>query len=186
MKRLWIPFSVLVLVGAFLASSGCSSPIPRRDPTGEPFPPVVGESLEGQRVELPGAFTGEPVVLLVGYRQRTQFDLDRWLLGLAEAQVPVAVREVPTISGMVPWMISGTIDGGMRRGIPKEDWGAVVTVYGDANKIEEFTGTENSLPGRILLLDADGTVVFFHDRGYSVGALQRLRDALKGIENDQS
>ena len=34
------------------------------------------------------------------------------------------------------------------------------------------------LPGRILLLDATGRVVFFHDDGYSVGSLMRLRDTL--------
>lgn len=158
---------------------GCSSPIPRRDPTGEMFPSVVGESLQGKKVQIPEAFSGEPVLLLVGYKQNTQFDLDRWLLGLTQLGLDVEVREIPTIAGLVPGMIGTWIDGGMRRGIPSEDWGAVITVYGDAKKIQRVTGTENAMPGRILLLDAEGRIAYFHDRGYSVGALKRLEAVLE-------
>jgi hypothetical protein len=164
-----------------LAVSSCRSTFPRRDPTGEPFPAVAGESLRGEQVELPAAFRGKPVVLLVGYMQSTQFDIDRWLLGLSEAGVDVAVRGVPTLPGLAPRMFSGWIDSGMRRGIPQEDWGAVVTVYADAARIAEFTGNDEGLPGRVLLLDADGRVAFFHDAGFSVSALGRLRAALKRV-----
>lgn len=162
---------------AFLAGA-CSSTCPRRDPTGEPFPRVVAKALDGTEVVLPDAALGAPCVLLIGYRQNSQFDLDRWLLGLSESQTKVRAYEVPTLPGMLPGMFSGFIDGGMRRGIPQEDWGSVVTVYGDADKICAFTGNEDGLPGRVLLLDAAGRVAFFHDRGYSIGALQKLQQAL--------
>lgn len=179
--RIWATAGAAAVAVAALATSSCSSTWERRDPTGERFPDVVGESLDGERVEIPGAFAGQPVVLLVGYRQETQFDLDRWLLGLSESGVGVAVREVPTIPGLAPGIFAGFIDGGMRRGIPQEDWGSVVTVYSDASEIAQFTGNRDGLPGRILLLDAEGRVVFFHDRGYSVGALSRLRETLAAL-----
>ncbi len=171
--------ALLLIVGA---SFGCSSTQPRRDPTGEVFPSVVGTSLDGEEVSIPSAFAGAPVVLLVGYKQDSQFDLDRWLLGLTEAKVDVALYEIPTIPGLAPRIFSGMIDGGMRKGIPSEDWGSVITVYGDGSDIVEFTGNETPMPGRILLLDATGRVVFFHDRGYSVGSLNRLREALAGLK----
>lgn len=56
-----------------------------------------------------------------------------------------------------------------------------MTVYGDAATLARFTGNEDGLPGRIVLLDRDGRVVFFHDRGFPIGTLKRLqaaRDAL--------
>jgi hypothetical protein len=74
----------------------------------------------------------------------------------------------------------------MRKGIPKEMWGGVVTVYRDAKAIEAFTGTENKLPSRVVLLDAGGRVVFFHDEGFSPAALKRLRGALEKLENPSS
>ena len=85
-----------------LAASSCRSSYPRRDPTGEEFPAVRGESLRGEAIDLPGTFRGKPVVFLVGYLQSTQFDIDRWLLGLSEAGADVAVREVPTLPGLAP------------------------------------------------------------------------------------
>jgi len=148
---------------------------------GERFPSVVGESLEGDAVRIPEDFAGEPVLLLIGFDQNTQFDLDRWLLGLTESGVDVAIREVPTIPGLVPGIFANQIDGGMRKGIPSEDWGAVVTVYGDGDEIARFVGNEVSLPGRIVLLDSDGRVAFFHDDGFSVGTLTRLRQALDAL-----
>lgn len=177
-----ITFACAAVAGALaLAAASCRSSWEHRDPTGEVFPSVVGESLQGERIEIPEAFRGRPVVLLVGYLQESQFDIDRWLLGLSEARVDVAVREVPTLPGLAPRVFAGWIDSGMRRGIPEEDWGAVVTVYGDGPEIAAFTGNREGLPGRVLLLDGEGRVAFFHDRGYSVGALGRLREALAGL-----
>jgi hypothetical protein len=170
--------AVLVALLAVAVSPGCGTTHPRRDPTGEPFPDVAGESLRGEAVALPAALRGAPALLLVGYEQSSQFDIDRWLLGLSDAGVDVAVREVPTLPGLAPRAFSGWIDSGMRSGIPEEDWGAVVTVYADASRIAEFTGNEEGLPARVLLLDAEGRVAFFHDRGYSVATLARLREVL--------
>jgi len=167
---------VLLATGLFLA---CASPHVRRDPTGEVFPSVSGTSLEGEGVALPEALSGVPALLLIGFEQESQFDLDRWALGLWQSGVGLRVLEVPTIPGLVPRVISDRIDAGMRSGIPAEDWGSVVTVYRDADAIARFTGNENPLPGRILLLDATGRVVFFHDRGYSTSALARLLEAIE-------
>jgi hypothetical protein len=168
-------------VGLALATGSCSSTWPRRNPTGETFPTVTGASLAGESVTLPAAGAGAPLLLLVGYEQESQFDLDRWLLALDQAGWQVRTLEVPTLPGMMPRLFAGYIDGGMRRGIPQEDWAGVVTLYGDAAPVARFTGNEDGLPGRVLLLDGEGKVVFFHDRGFSVGTLRRLeaaRDAL--------
>jgi len=183
MRRALVVLAVIVLAAGASALAGCRSTHPRRDPVGERFPSVVGTSLAGDAVRIPEDFAGAPALLLVGFDMDTQFDLDRWLLGLTDSGVAadVAVREVPTIPGLVPRLISGTIDEGMRSGIPQEDWGAVVTVYGDGARIAEFLGDDVPLPGRIVLLDAAGAVAFFHDDGYSVKTLKRLEAALRDL-----
>ena len=157
--------------------AACASPIPNRDPIGEPFPSVEAETLSGEALRLPEDLGGEPALLLVGYEQDAQFDGDRWLLGLLQAGAPVQVYEVPTIRGWAPRLFAGRIDQGMREGIPSEDWASVATVYGDASKIAELTGTEQGNNMRVLLLDGEGNVVWFHDRGYSAGVLIDLLDA---------
>lgn len=175
----------LLAVPLALGAASCSSTIPRRNPMGETFPTVGGKSLEGERVALPAALAGAPAVLMIGYKQNTQFDLDRWILGLMQVELSIAIYEVPTIPGLVPGMIAGTINEGMRSGIPLEDWAAVVTLYGEgASEIANWTGTEDGLNGRIVLLDSDGVVVWFHDRGYSAGKLLELEARALELPND--
>lgn len=161
-----------------LLAAGCSSTHPRRDPVGERFPTVQGSSLDGKLHTIPDEFAGEPVLLLVGYEMESQFDIDRWILGLTQLGIEVALYEVPTIPGLVPGMIAGTIDAGMRTGIPPTDWKAVITIYTDADEVAEFLGNENGLPGRVVLLDAEGRVAFFHDEGFSVAAIRELEAKL--------
>lgn len=160
---------------------GCATTYPRRDPLGDRFPTVVGTSLQGESVTFPDVGAGAPLLLLVGYKQNTQFDLDRWLVNLVDQQVDVRVYEVPTIPGLVPGAISGTIDDGMRSGIPVEDWAAVVTVYDDAELVTRFLGNENPRPGRVVLLDGEGRVAWFHDRGFSAGKFAELRQVLRTL-----
>jgi len=167
-----------------LVALGCRSPVENRDPLGETFPSVGGESLAGESVRIPDDFAGRPVVLLVGYVQKAQFDLDRWALGILQAGLPIPVIEVPTIPGLLPGAFARSIDSGMRAGIPSEDWGSVVTVYGDAAKIVRTTGNETPRNGRVLLLDREGRIVWYHDRGYSAGKMLELRAATEAIVED--
>jgi hypothetical protein len=173
----WIGILAGGLIALLLAA--CRSPIPNRDPVGEAFPEVVGESLAGTRTRLPEAVAGTPAVLLVGYAQDAQFDADRWIFGLLQAELPVRILELPTLPGIFPDLFSEEIDSGMRSGIPSEDWAVVVTVYDeDAERLAQFTG--NAVPRniRVLLLDAQGRVLWFHDRGFSAGKLLELQRAL--------
>ena len=164
--------SYMALVGVIVVLSllaGCSKPIPNRDPIGEDFPSVVGESLEEQRVELPEDLEGAPAVLLIGYAQEAQFEIDRWLMGFLQLELGARILELPTIPDLVPTFASGWIDDGMRSGIPKEDWGVVVTLYGNAAKpLAELTGTTEGRRARIIVLDATGKVAWFDDAGDSV------------------
>jgi len=169
----------LAAAGVLLSSWGCGSTLPRRDPTGEAFPRVTATNLDGDPVTLP---SGEAQLLLVGYLQEAQFDLDRWLLGLLQAGAPVPIYEVPTIPSRIASVFEEGIDGGMRAGIPPEEWRGVVTLYGqDAEPVAELTGTENGRNGRVLLLDAGGRIVWFHDEGYSAATLLDLLEAARSL-----
>lgn len=181
-KRRWLVGAALLLLPVALVAPGCSSTYPNRNPQGEAFPPVVGESLEEVRTELPSAFAGAPVVLLVGYKQNTQFDIDRWAMGLIQAGVGARLVEVPTIPSLTASWASGWIDDGMRSGIPEEDWGAVVTIYGSAAEpIAKLTGTENGRNARILVLDAAGRIAWFDDKGFSVVKAMQVAALLESL-----
>ena len=177
MKALWTKtvFGVVAL-----ALMGCATRYPLRDPTGERFPLVAGKALDGTPVEFPKVVAGRPAVLLIAFEQDGQFDVDRWILGLLQANLQAALYELPTIPGAVPGLFAGTIDEGMRGGIPKEDWGAVVTVYEDGDILAKFTGNERRRRNtRVVVLDEQGVVRFFHDRGYSARFVAQVVEATK-------
>lgn len=186
-KLLALLLALGAMAAAFAGLGGCSSPIPNRNPVGEPFPPIEADALTevdgAPAVNIPGDFAGAPLLLLVGYVQDTQFDIDRWLFGVMDAALEVTLREVPAARGMGARLASGFIDGGMRKGIPRAEWGAVVTTYGKtADKIANLTGTEYPRNARVLLLDGQGVVRWFHDAGFSAPTLIELRTALEETE----
>jgi len=168
--------SLIVLIT--LSVVGCSTTYTNRNPVGEIFPTVSGESLEKIEIEMPQYFNGSKVILLLGYKQDSQFDIDRWLIGLDQTETKVKVYELLTIQVLFQRMFSTFIDNGMRKGIPKELWGGVITIYRDGSVIQEFTGNENGNNARVLVIDENGKVIYFYDRGFAVSALNQLRQKL--------
>ncbi|GAC21106.1 hypothetical protein [Paraglaciecola arctica] len=171
-------FSIGLLL-VLLLNSCANYEYPSQVSIGDKMIEATGESLEGKTVVMPQEFSGQETLLLFGYKQDSQFDIDRWLIGLDMTQTQVAAYEIPTIQGMLPRMFSGFIDSGMRKGIPKELWKGVVTVYADGDKIQRFTGNLNPNNARVMLLNKEGTIVYFYDQGFSVEALNEVREALE-------
>ena len=170
-------------MAAMVATGGRGPTYPRRDPTGARFPQADAHGLDGHPVRLPADLLAEPTLLLVGYSQFTQFDIDRWTLAINQAALQVRAIELSATDGLIPGTFAERIDEGMRRGLPREEWPAVLTLYGDAEKITQFTGNENDLPARAILLDQRGMVAWFHDDGYSIRALTRLSAALQHLRD---
>lgn len=173
MNKKWLCF-----LGLLLLCSGCISSYPNKSPEGLTFPTVSGTSLNKVETSIPGDLPQEPVILLLGYKQDSQFDIDRWLIGLDMTQTTTKAYELPTIAGLFPRMFKTQIDNGMRRGIPKELWGGVITIYQDGESLQKMTGTENPNNARVILLNEDRKIVYFYDRGFSVQALNELRALL--------
>jgi hypothetical protein len=155
-------------------------------PVGEMFPSISGQSLDKNTISFPKHVTGKNVVLMLGYVQDSQFDIDRWLIGLDMRKTQVDVFELPTIQGMFPRFFKTQIDNGMRRGIPKELWKGIVTIYGDGDRVQAFTGNMNPNNARIILLDKSGEIKFFYDGGFSVNAMNSLINILNEIIEDQA
>jgi hypothetical protein len=66
--------------------------------------------------------------LLFGFVHKSQFDIDRWLIGLNMTQADVKVYEIPAIKNIIGHLFSTRFDDSMREGIPKELWAEDITV----------------------------------------------------------
>ena len=157
---------------------GCTKKFDNKSPIGQKFPSVKGQALDKKNYRIPEDFYGEKILFLIGFVQNTQFDIDRWTIGLDQTSISVKTFELPATQGLIPIYFKTRLDDSMRRGIPNEIWGGVITIYKDGLKIQEFTGNENPNNSRLVLLDESGEVVFFHDRGFSVKALNELNESL--------
>lgn len=164
-----------------LLLAGCSSHFVNQSQTGKPFPSVTGENLEKKTINIPEDFTGKNTLLLIGYKQDSQFDIDRWLIGLDMTNTEIDVYEIPTIQGLFPRMFSTVINNGMRAGIPKTLWKGVITVYKDGEKIQAFTGNIKPNNARVVLLNNKGIIVSMYDGGFSVDALNQVRNEITNL-----
>lgn len=175
-------FMRVVLLAVTLLLSACSTNYSSKNVEGMVIPTMAGETLEKKPVTLPAVFDAPLTLLLVGYKQDAQFDIDRWLIGLDMSETNITAYEIPAIQGMFPRMFSTLINNGMRAGIPKELWGGVITLYADGEAMQAFTGNENGNNARVLLIDNKGTVIYFYDRGFSVQALNNVRSSIDNHE----
>jgi hypothetical protein len=142
---------------------------------------VQGNTLTKQAVTLPDSYRGKITLMLVGYTQKAQFDIDRWILGALQSDIKAEIVEVPTIAGMMPQMVQGFIDNGMRSGIPKSDWASVVTVYEDAPKIIEALGNERPQSAYVVLLNKEGRIVWTSNSGYSATQVLELKKRVESL-----
>jgi hypothetical protein len=173
-------FFSLVILSAFFV--GCSSSVTTpANIKNSLFPSVTGNSLNKEKIRLPDHYRGKTTLVLVGYTQRAQFDIDRWILGALQADIKAEIVEVPTIAGMMPQMVQGFIDNGMRSGIPKSDWGSVVTVYEDAPKIIEALGNERPQSASVVLLNKEGRIVWSSNIGYSATQILELKKVAESL-----
>ena len=175
--RTFLIYSFIFITSLFTV--GCSSNYDNQSRTGQSFPTINGENLEKETINIPEVFKGEKTLLLIGYKQNSQFDIDRWLIGLDMTKTTIPVYEIPTIKGLFPRMFSTTINNGMRAGIPKTLWKGVITVYQDGELVQKFTGNENPNNARVILLNKEGVILFMYDQGFSVEALNQVRSYQK-------
>lgn len=166
--------NMVMAITVILFMSGCATQYRNQSIVGKPFPPVNGKTLANKSVAMPNDFLGKPTLLLIGYKQNSQFDIDRWLIGLDMRKADVDVYELPTMQGILPSIFRTMIDNGMRNGIPESLWHGVITLYDDGEQVQAFTGNQNPNNARVVLLDDQGVVRYFYDQGFAVSALNAL------------
>jgi hypothetical protein len=170
---------LLSLTMVILLTTGCTTQYPNQSITGLSFPSVSGQTLEKSNIIIPKDFSGKATLLLIGFKHKSQFDIDRWYIGLNMTNTAVDVYEIPATQGTIPKVFSTAFDNSMREGIPENLWKGVITIYEDGETIQAFTGNVIPKNARVVLLNKNGKILFFHDKGFSIEALNQLRNILK-------
>ena len=148
-------------------------------PVGRRLPSVRGNALNGVDVRFPQELAGAPAVLLVAYQRTAQEDVVRWLTFLQESEPQLTIYEVPTIPALAFRPPAGSIDNGMRRGVPRVLWPQVVTLHGEGKTMREFLGDTGLIGASVVLLDGGGVVRWSDALGFTAGKGAGLLDELR-------
>lgn len=128
---------------------------------GDQLPLLQGEYLNGQRATLPKDSSGRTALLMLGFTYQSRFAVEAWAKRFRqdfEKQPKVTFFEIPMIGGLAR-MGKWFIDGGMRRGTPKTDYGNVITVYGGTDAWKQRVGFKDPNAAYLILLDRGGKVI---------------------------
>jgi hypothetical protein len=143
---------------------------------GQPLPPLQGEFLTGRKAVLPEAASGRVALLALGFTYDSRFAVEAWVNRFRKdfgADPRVTFFEIPMIAGLArlgKWFI----DGGMRRGTPRQDQENVIAVYGGADPWKRRLDFQAPDAAYLLLLDQRGIVRWRHSGSFDEPAYQSL------------
>ena len=148
------------------------------------FPPIVGETLTGRRLELPDDFESPLNLVFVAFRRSQQATVDSWLetaIDLEAGFPNLRYYELPVISRLyAPARI--VIDGGMRAGIPDADARErTITAYTDKRVVRRALDIDDEGEMHAVLVDRDGTVYWRAAGPKTEGAADHLRDVVLSL-----
>ncbi len=149
---------------------------------GDTLPELKGEFLNGKTAILPQAAAGRPALLLLGFTYDSRIAVEVWAARFREqyksAGDRVTFYEIPMIGGMAR-MGKWFIDGGMRKGTPKQDWEHVITVYGGVAPWKARAAFQDPKAAYLVLIDGAGKVAWMHrDSAFDENAFAALRSAV--------
>jgi hypothetical protein len=150
---------------------------------GEPLPALEGEFLSGRAAALPQAASGRVALLLLGFTYESRFAVEAWAGRFRRdfgGDPRVTFYEIPMIGGIArlgKWFI----DGGMRRGTPKEDYESVITVYGGTDAWKRRVGFGDPNAAYLILVGQDGKVVRQVSGGFGEEPYQALRSEVSRL-----
>jgi hypothetical protein len=154
---------------------------------GQPLPPLQGEFLTGRKAVLPAAASGRVALVALGFTYDSRFAVEAWVNRFRKdfgANPRLTFFEVPMIAGLArlgKWFI----DGGMRRGTPRQDRENVITVYGGADPWKQRLDFQAPDAAYLILLDQRGIVRWRHSGSFDEPAYQALTNQLPALLGEQ-
>ncbi|MDN7023870.1 hypothetical protein FGU65_03010 [Methanoculleus sp. FWC-SCC1] len=146
---------------------------------GRRFPTIAANSLAGDMVTLPDAAKGLVALVAVAFVRRAQEQIDSWTDRFTAAfgdNPRCTVYEVPMMDGLMARVFSGSIDAGMRGGIPPAQHSHVITYYGDLDPYLRDLGIDDRNLAFVYLLDREG-IIRWSGRGFATP--ERLEDMVE-------
>ncbi len=151
---------------------------------GRRFPTLSAASLTGDMVTLPDAAKGSIALVAVAFVRQAQEEINSWTgpFGAAFGNNPeCTVYEVPMMDSLMARLFSGSIDAGMRGGIPPRQHGHVVTYYGGLDRYLRELGISDRNHAYVYLLDRDGVIRWAEQGSATPDRLEEMVKATRSL-----
>jgi hypothetical protein len=132
--------------------------------TGDALPLLEGNFLSGKKARLPESARGKIALLALGFTYESRHAVEQWcerFAGEFGKTADVTFYEIPVIGG-VGRLARWFIDGGMRRGTPKQRHENVITVYGGVDSWKQRVGYKEPIDAYLILVDRQGVIQWLH------------------------
>lgn len=159
--------NVAVILAPLLSAAALASDEPVNPVglvSGERLPQIKGTFLSGREALLPEAARGKLALLALGFSYESRHAVEEWCERFRRefgSEPGVTFFEIPMIGGLAR-LARPFIDGGMRKGTPKELHENVITVYGGSGPWKKRTGYRDPDAAYLILIDEEGRVLRQH------------------------
>ena len=137
----------------------------------EPFPPIQGDNLLGQKIAIPEASTGSPAVIVVGFTHASQAQTKVWTAHLYPQfrTYSVAVLED------APRLVRGMAIHGIKGSVPEEQRDRFLIVLHGEKELKQALGFNVPNDAYVALLDRDGFIQWQFHGPFTEAGLAELK-----------
>lgn len=123
------------------------------------FPRITGQTFGERAVTIPDAFKGKPTVLVITFTRAAQEQARAWTDKIKQKSIGVPTYQVLELED-VPRLFRGFVRGSIRKSIPKESQDNFVLLFEGEDALKKSAGFQTSDDAYVLLLDANGNVIW--------------------------
>src|SRR5262245_20436870 len=167
----------------FLSTPVIAASAPRLTPGAE-LPPLEGKTLSGEALVLPRDTRGHPAMLIVGFSKAASKVARPWFDGCRELAAKTSGASVNCYGIRmledVPGFFRGSMERGMRSGLPIELQRQTLLVYSENDAWRERLGVTDNKTAYVIGCDKEGRVRSTATGEYVESELKKL---LAGIED---
>jgi hypothetical protein len=138
------------------------------------FPPVDGETLSGKKISLPGAFAGQPALLIIGFTHGSQAQTKAWSMRMRDRFPAWSVAVLED----VPRLVRGMAVHGIKSGTPKDQYDRFVLVYHGEKTLKEAAGFDRLDDAYLLVIDGGGTIRWKYHGAVTDAAVEQIAGQL--------
>lgn len=142
------------------------------------FPVIEADSLAGAKVTLPAAAKGHPTVVIIGFTHESQNQTDAWARKVAGQYDYYSMAVIED----APRLVRGMITSGMKKGVPKDQLGRVMTVTHGQKELKAAVGFDRGADAYVLLLDGEGAIRWRSHGAPADAALAELKSQAAGLK----